>query len=93
MDSESSYQHERRKDERHVHYADSTSADSDNDMDTYLDEAFDNSEDDERRESLVCTLYIYFIIILNKILTSLNNCRVIRRVPFHRTVLASNENH
>lgn len=56
MESDSSYQHERRKDERHVHYADSsmTSADSDNDMDKYLDEAFDYSEDDDRRESLVC---------------------------------------
>lgn len=91
MDSESSYQHERRKNERHVHYADSTSEDSDNDMDTYLDEAFDNSEDDERRESLVCTFTC--IIMLNKILTILNNFRAIKRVPFHRTVLASNENH
>lgn len=54
-DADSSYQYERRKDERHVHYADSsiTSAESDNDMDKYLDEAFDNSEDDGRRESLV----------------------------------------
>lgn len=60
MDSDSSYQHERRKDERHVHYENSmTSADSDNDMDKYLEAAFDNSEDDDdRRESLVCAVCI-----------------------------------
>lgn len=45
-DAESSYTCERRKSDRHVHYADSFDSDA-SEMDKYLDEAFEVTEDDD----------------------------------------------
>lgn len=46
-DGDSSYLSEPRKNERHVHYADTSADSEDSEMAKYLDEAFDDAEDDD----------------------------------------------